>query len=51
MTKEFMDAYRKTYDKRTKRKIYSGNPEKFIALQCLLSYHEERGDKVMIIDG
>jgi len=48
MTKEFMEAYRKVYDKKRKRKIYLGNPEKFIALQYLLAYHEERGDKILV---
>jgi len=47
MTKEFLDAYNSAKDKRTKRKIYLGNPEKFIALQYILAHHEEKRDKVL----
>ncbi|GMH32450.1 hypothetical protein BSKO_00284 [Bryopsis sp. KO-2023] len=48
MTKEFFREYLKEENSPKKQLLYVMNPTKFMACQFLISYHENRGDKVIV---
>ncbi|ORY69787.1 P-loop containing nucleoside triphosphate hydrolase protein [Pseudomassariella vexata] len=48
MTTEFYDKYLNTNDRALKQNLYVMNPRKIQALQFLIEYHENRGDKIII---
>ncbi|KAI0023198.1 DNA repair helicase rad25 [Xylariomycetidae sp. FL0641] len=48
MTTEFYDEYLRTNDRGLKQNLYVMNPRKIQALQFLINYHEQRGDKIIV---
>jgi DNA excision repair protein ERCC-3 len=47
MTSEFYREYLRA-SPRTQRLLYTLNPNKFVATQYLITYHEARGDKILV---
>jgi DNA excision repair protein ERCC-3 len=47
MTSEFYREYLRAAP-RTRRLLYTMNPNKFVATQYLITYHEARGDKILV---